>query len=104
MANSSYSPSAYVVAMHSLPHLNQKLQLQSSQFNFSYDNGSVDSYVQSLLPLPIIIGYFVSTLMYSINHGLIILYLYSKALLDSLQFLRCNVRFAAVNTFLVVKR
>ena len=55
--NNSYVASAFVRSMHNLPHLNRFLQIENSQFNISYGSSKLNSYTQSLLPLPIIIGY-----------------------------------------------
>jgi hypothetical protein len=54
--NNSYTASAFVRSMHNLPHLNSALQIENSQFNISYGSLKLNSYTQSLLPLPIIIG------------------------------------------------
>mmetsp|Transcript_33867 Transcript_33867/g.49181 ORF Transcript_33867/g.49181 Transcript_33867/m.49181 type:complete len:521 (-) Transcript_33867:442-2004(-) len=54
-SNSTYEASELVRSMHQLPHLNQNLQKESSQFNVTFDSG-INSYVISLFPLPIMIG------------------------------------------------
>lgn len=50
-----YEPLEIVRSMHSLPHLNARLQRQSNDFDIDHDE-LFNSYTQSLLPLPIIIG------------------------------------------------
>ena len=54
--NNSYMASAFVRSMHNLPHLNRFLEVENSQFNISYGSSKLNSYTQSLFPLPIIIG------------------------------------------------
>lgn len=54
----SYDASGLVTSTHNLPHLNDRLETTSSDFNIGFDdtNPMKNDYFQSLLPLPVIIG------------------------------------------------
>ena len=56
--SSSYGATDLVESTHNLPHLNDRLETTSSDFNIGYDDSNLmkNAYFQSLLPLAITIG------------------------------------------------
>ena len=55
---SNYGASDLVQSTHNLPHLNDRLETTSSNFDIGYDDTNLmkNEYFQSLIPLAVIIG------------------------------------------------